>query len=74
MNSVRVEILNPKAKQLLQNLADLKLISIEESNDSVFVKAVQNIRGRVKGTPPSLEEITKEVEQVRSKRYGKKGN
>ena len=74
MGSIRVEILNPKAKKLLQNLAELKLISIEETNESSFMKAVQNIRSKVKGNPPTLEEITKEVEAVRSKRYGKKSS
>ena len=71
---MRVEILNPKAKKLLQNLAELKLISIEETNESSFMKAVQSIRSKVKGNPPTLEEITKEVEAVRTKRYGKKSS
>ena len=74
MDSVRVDILNPKARQLLQNLVDLKLISISESNDSPFMTAVKRIRTKAKGNSLSLEEITKEVEEVRSKRYGKKGN
>ena len=72
MSSLRVQILNPKAKLLLQNLADLKLISIEETKESPFLKAVQSIRSKVKGASPTLEEITKEVEIVRSRRYGKK--
>ena len=72
MDSVRVHILNPKARRLLENLADLNLISISEFGESPFMDAVKRIRGKVKGNSQSLEVITKEVELVRSKRYGKK--
>ncbi len=33
MESIKIDILNPKAKKLLQNLADLKLIKIKKSDD-----------------------------------------
>jgi hypothetical protein len=69
MESVRVEILNPKAKALLKSLADLKLISINE-NFSSFAELLKKLR-RKSASALSLEDITKEVESVRSKRYGK---
>ena len=72
MASLQVDILNPKAGKLLKDLADLNLISIRKikDNDS-FLKIVKRIRNKAKDNPPSLAEITKEVELVRAKRYAK---
>ena len=72
MNTLQIEILNPKAMNLLKNLAELKLISIRESSDDGFMDVVKRIRTKAQDNPPTLEEITKEVETVRAKRYGKK--
>lgn len=69
MQSVRIDILNPKAAKLLQDLADLKLISISESKNS-FSEVLAKLRSHSKSAP-SLDDITKEVESVRTKRYGK---
>jgi hypothetical protein len=71
MNSLRVNIINPKAVQLLQNLADLKLITIQEPSKNEFSSILKKLRSKAKSTI-SLEEITKEVELVRAKRYAKK--
>jgi hypothetical protein len=54
----------------LQELADRKLISIKETQDN-FLKIVSRLRKEAAGNRPSLKEITKEVETVRAKRYGK---
>jgi hypothetical protein len=68
-----IDILNPKATKLLQDLADLDLISIKESSDDDFMKVVERLRKRASRNPPSLTEITKEVESIRAKRHaGKK--
>ena len=72
METLRIEIVNKKAKKILKELADLNLINIQNVDPS---KSFQNLLNRLrsnKGTP-SLDEITKEVELVRAKRYGKKG-
>ncbi|RNI27539.1 hypothetical protein EFA69_15550 [Rufibacter immobilis] len=66
MEPIRVEILNPKALQLLQNLADLNLISIEKKKQNTFTDVVKNLRSK-SASAPSLEDITKEVKLVRSK-------
>lgn len=72
MASLYVDILNPKAGKLLQDLADLDLISIREIKDGdSFLKIVKKLRAKAKNSPPDLEVITKEVESVRAKRYAK---
>jgi hypothetical protein len=71
MTTLQVDILNPKAGKLLEDLAELKLISIRKGTDDGFLKLVNKFRAKAKNTPPTLEEITKEVEIVRSKRYAK---
>ena len=71
MTTIQVDILNPKAGKLLEDLAELKLISIRSSSDDEFLKLVNKFRAKAKDNPPSLEDITKEVEIVRSKRYAK---
>ena len=67
----QIDILDPQAKKILQELADRKLISIKENQDN-FLKIVSSLRTKTAGNRPSLKEITKEVEAVRTKRYGKK--
>ena len=69
MATFNIEILNPKAKKLLMDLADLRLISISESVSNPFLDAVKKIRS--KKAQLSLADITKEVEKVRSRRNGK---
>ena len=72
MTSLQVDILNPKAGKLLKDLADLNLISIREFiNSDSFLKVVEKIQAKAKKNPPSLDDITREVEIVRSKRYAK---
>jgi trehalose-6-phosphate synthase len=69
METIRIEILNPKAKSILKGLADLNLISMKkEKKQSEFMDLLTKLRAN-SDTAPSLDEITKEVESVRSKRY-----
>ena len=68
MESYQINILNPKAVRLLKNLAELKLISLRKTSDSGFQSVVNRIRKNAKNSP-SIDEITQEVEEVRSKRY-----
>jgi hypothetical protein len=69
MTVLNIEILNPKAKKLLKDLEELKLISINNSDKDSLLKFARKIRA--KKADISLEEITKEVEFVRAKRYVK---
>jgi arginine repressor len=71
MNTLRVEILDPRATKLLRDLEELNLISIEKSKKSRFVSLLNKLRNNDKSAP-SLSEITKEVESVRAKRNARK--
>ena len=67
METLRIHILNPKAKKLLKNLADLDLIKIKKSTQSDFSDLLIKFRSK-SSESPTLDEITKEVEKVRKKR------
>ena len=68
MDLLRIEILNPKANQLLEDLADLKLISIKKEKTTDFTKFLSKLRAKAKSRI-SFDEISNEVEAVRKKRY-----
>jgi hypothetical protein len=70
METIRIDIINPKAKKLLKNLADLKLIRIKKEVKSEFSSLLQKLRNK-SSESISLDEITKEVENVRKSRYEK---
>ena len=70
MNTIRVDILNPKAARLLKDLADLNLIAIQDILKNGFETILKKLRAKTKSVP-SLDEITKEVELVRTRRYAK---
>ena len=70
MNTIRIDIINPKAVKLLKDLADLDLISIHDPSKSDFKNVLRRLRSNSKSAP-SFEEITKEVDKVRTKRYDK---
>lgn len=71
MESLRIEIINPKAKRLLKNLADMELIRIsKEQVKSDFSDLLYKLRSQTENAL-SLEEITEEVESVRKARYEK---
>ncbi len=71
MKSFQIDILNPKALKLLQDLADLELISFRKTEDNLQ-SVIRRLRENASVNPTSLEEITKEVEIVRAKRYASK--
>ena len=73
MNTIKIDILNPKATKLLNSLVELELIAIRDESENGFSKVLKKLRSKG-DTVPSLEEITQEVELVRSRRYDKKSN
>lgn len=71
METLQIDILNPKAKKILKNLAELNLIKITVPKDpSDFSSLLEKLRNKPY-QEISLEEITKEVEEVRESRYEK---
>jgi hypothetical protein len=70
METIRIDILNPKVKNLLKDLADLNLIRIKKEKKSDFSDLLKKLRSKSK-EKLSLKEITKEVENVRKSRNEK---
>ena len=68
---MRIEILNPKALKLLKGMQELNLIKVEKEPKSAFKNYLAKMR-RKAHLAPSMEEITKIVEEVRAERYAKK--
>ena len=65
METIRIDIINPKARKLIKDLADLNLIKINtEKYKSDFSNLLKKIRTKA-NEEISLDEITKEVEKVR---------
>lgn len=70
METLKIDILNPKAKKLLDSLAELKLIRINPEKEASFTN-LMDILSSKSDEKITLEEITKEVEAVRKARYEK---
>ena len=71
MESIRIDIINPKAKALLKDLADLNLIKIKKDDPKKNFQSLLTKLRKNQMEAPSLEEITAEVEKVREARYDK---
>lgn len=69
METITIDILNPKAKAILKDLADLDLIRIQSEKPDLK-KLLAKLRANAENVP-SMEEITAEVEAVRKSRYEK---
>ncbi len=71
METIKIDILNPKVKSILKDLADLDLIRIKkEKVKSEFKELLNKFRIDSEQTP-SIDEITAEVEEIRKARYEK---
>lgn len=70
MATLRINIINPKAKKLLKDLEDSGFISIEKEDKNDLATLLSKLRRNSKDAP-SLEEITQEVELVRAERFAK---
>ncbi len=71
METIKVNILNPKAKTILKNLADLNLIRIKRTRVKSELRDLLTRLRINQEESPSLEEITAEVELVRKNRHEK---
>jgi hypothetical protein len=71
MEALHIEILNPKAWQLIKGMQDLNLIRIEEGPAPAMQAYLRKMR-RKAATAPTPKEIGTMVEAVRKKRHASK--
>ena len=71
MNEYKLEILNPKALQLIKDMEELELVRISQEPVSALQSYLKRMRQH-SASAPGLDEITLMVEEVRSARYAKK--
>ena len=72
MESLKIEIINPKARRLINSLAELDLIRIQKTKrKSDFGELLNRLR-KNETSAPSLDEISAEVESARKSRHEKK--
>lgn len=71
METLTIDLINPKAKKLLKDLMDLKLINIREIKPKSKLK---NLLGKIssdKEVLMTMDEITAEVKAYRKEKYAK---
>ena len=71
MEALRIEILNPKAMQLIKGMVDLNLIHISEEPATSVKDYLEKMRHNA-AEAPGLAEIAEIVEEVRTERHAKK--
>jgi hypothetical protein len=70
MSTYQVEVVEPSALQILKDLEKLKMIRLRSIDPKQeFIELVEKIRSKARGDLPTLDEITEEVEIVRSERF-----
>jgi len=72
MESLKIEIINPKAKRLINNLAEMDLIRIQKTKIKSDFRDLLNKLRKKEMTAPSLDEISAEVESARKSRHEKR--
>ncbi len=72
MTKYQIELIDPRAKALLEDLEKMELIKISGINEDENLESLL-IRLRSKKDIPDLDSITEEVETVRQKRAGENG-
>ncbi len=71
MGAIRIEILNPKALQLIKGMQELQLIKLSDEPSTVLAAYLKKTRKK-SDSAPSAEEIAKIVKDARRKRHAKK--
>lgn len=73
MVTYQVDILDPKADRVLKDLADMNLIAIKQTDNDGFMQVIERLRSKAEQLePPTMDEITQEVETVRAERYARR--
>lgn len=71
MEALKIEILNPKALQLIKGMEDLNLIKVTDEPVSKLQSYLKKMRKNASSVP-SIDEISQIVQEVRTERYDKK--
>ena len=71
MEAFKIEILNPKAMQLIKGMQALNLIKISEDKVSTLQAYLKRMRKNT-ASVPNLDEIAAMVDEVRTERYAKR--
>ena len=74
MDTYQIEIIEPRAKKLLDDLANMNLITVQPVEPKKLFKRLLEKMRSAGGDAPTPEEITAEVESVRATRYARKSN
>ncbi|HAH55774.1 MAG TPA: hypothetical protein DCM02_10985 [Flavobacterium sp.] len=69
METLTIDIINPRAKKLLIELMAMDLIKIRKKTTKPSLETILSKTRKYSNGALSLEEITKEVEIVRQKMY-----
>lgn len=69
METLTIDIINPKAKKLLKDLMAMDLIKIRKEASKPSLESILSKTRKHSNEALSLEEITKEVKIVRQKMY-----
>tara|TARA_R110002020_G_scaffold272392_4_gene487527 strand:+ start:2068 stop:2283 length:216 start_codon:yes stop_codon:yes gene_type:complete len=71
MEALKIEILNPKALKLIRDMEDLNLIKVSSDPISKMKAYLMRMR-KDSDSAPSIEEIAKMVDEVRTSRNEEK--
>ena len=71
MDELKIEILNPKAMQLIKGMQDLNLNKISENSNTLLKEYPKKMR-RNSSDVPDLKKIINIVNEIRAKRYANK--
>jgi hypothetical protein len=74
METLQIEIIEPRAKQLIDDLANLDLIRVTPMGNKAALKKLLEKMRSSGSESPSENEIAEEVEAVRSRRYSEPEN
>ncbi len=71
METLTIDLINPKAKKLLKDLMDLKLINIREIKPKTKLKELLGKISSEKELEMTMDEITAEVKAYRREKHAK---
>jgi hypothetical protein len=71
METLTIDLINPKAKKLLKDLMDLKLINITKTETKSNLKELLGKISSNKEVQMTMDEITAEVKAYRKEKHAK---